>query len=72
MSSLELTKIIVGGDYNPKYLCKVKPVSVQHNAVFIVDLKQVELRDLGASDNGAWEIMRRSNSNFNIPPTPGI
>ena len=34
MSSLELTMIIVGGDFNPKYLCRVKPVSVQHNAAF--------------------------------------
>ena len=56
MSPLELTRIIVGGDFNPKYLCKVKPVSVQHNAAFIVDLKHVELRYLGADDNGAWEI----------------
>ena len=41
LSSLKLTQIIVGGDCDPKYLCNVNPVAIQHNTVFIVDLKHV-------------------------------
>jgi len=56
LSSLELVQIIVGQDFDRKKVCKVKPVAVHHNVTFVIDLKQVALKDLGADDNGAWEI----------------
>ena len=56
LSSLELVQIIVGQDFNRKKVCKVKPVAVHHNVTFMLDLKHVTLKDLGADDNGAWQI----------------
>ena len=56
LSSLELVKLIVGQDFDHSKICKVKPVAVQHNVTFLIDLKHVKLKDLGADDNGAWEI----------------
>ena len=53
MSSLELAQIIIGRNFNPKYPSKVRPAVVKHNTVFMADLKQVELKDLGTDDNGA-------------------
>ena len=46
--------LITANPYAPSF--KLKPVVVQHNTVFIVDLKREELKDLGADDSGAWEI----------------
>lgn len=45
-----------GPRLRPKKVCKVKPVAVHHNVTFVIDLKYVALKDLGADDNGAWEI----------------
>ena len=56
LSSLELVQIIVGQDFDRKKGCKVKPVAVHHNVTFVIDLKHVALKDVGADDNGAWEI----------------
>lgn len=56
LSSLELVKLIVDQDFDHSKICKVKPVAVQHNVTFLIDLKHVQLKDLGADDNGAWEI----------------
>ena len=56
LTSLELVQIIVGKRFDQKSLCKVKPEGVAHNATFIVDLNHVSLKDLGADDNGAWNI----------------
>lgn len=59
LSSFELVQIIVGQDFDPKKVCKVKPVAVHNNVTFVIDLKHVTLKDLGADDNGAWEISCR-------------
>ena len=56
LTSLEIVQIIVGGDFDQRVKCKVKPVAVHHNVSFIIDLRHVELKDLGADDNGAWDI----------------
>lgn len=56
LSSLELVQIIVGQEFHLKNVCKVKPVAVHHNVTFVIDLNHVALKDLGADDNGAWEI----------------
>ncbi|XP_029206969.2 uncharacterized protein LOC114970661 [Acropora millepora] len=56
LSSLELVQIIVGQDFGREKVCKVKPVAVHHNVTFVIDLKHVALKDLGADDNGAWQI----------------
>ena len=53
LSSLELVQIIMGQDFNRKKVCKVKLVAVHHNVTFMLDLKHVTLKDLGADDNGA-------------------
>ena len=34
----------------------MKPVAVHHNVTFVIDLNNVALKDLGADDNGTWEI----------------
>ena len=34
----------------------MKPVAAHHNVTFVIDLNHVALKDLGADDNGAWEI----------------
>ena len=56
LSSLELVQIIVGQEFQLKNVCKVKPVAVHHNVTFVIDLNHVALKDLGADDNGTWEI----------------
>lgn len=38
----------------PSKLCTKKPCGVRAFASFVVDLKCVELKDLGADDNGVW------------------
>ena len=44
------------GEFQDKYLCKEKPVSVRSNAVFIVDLESIDVRSLYADDNGVWTV----------------
>ena len=34
----------------------MKPVAVHHNVTIVIDLNNVALKDLGADDNGTWEI----------------
>ena len=51
LSSLELVQIIVGQDFDRWRVCKVKP-----QCYLFFYLKHVALNDLGADDNGAWEI----------------
>ena len=40
----------------PHKICKHRPVAVQHNAVFVINLEKSDLKDLSADDNGSWEI----------------
>lgn len=37
-------------------ICRSRPVAVRHNALFVVDLSSVPLKDLTSDDNGSWEV----------------
>ena len=49
-------KVVKYQDFGRKKVCKVKPVAVHHNVTFVIDLKHVALKDLGADDNAAWQV----------------
>lgn len=53
----ELIKLILQDSAKqPTSICKSRPVAVRHNAVFVVDLDSVPLKNLTADDNGSWSI----------------
>ena len=53
----ELIKLILqDAAKQPQGICKSRPVAVRHNALFVVDLDSVPLRNLTADDNGSWAI----------------
>lgn len=40
----------------PVMICTSRPVAVRHNALFVIDLSSVPLKDLTADDNGSWAV----------------
>ena len=41
---------------HPDKTCKSRPVGVHHNALFVIDLNSVPLKNLTADENGSWDI----------------
>ena len=41
---------------HPDKICKSRPVGVRHNALFVIDLNSVPLKNLTVDDNGSWDI----------------
>ena len=46
---LEIFKTILA-DRSPERICAVRPTSIERNAGFLVDLRNVEVKDLNADD----------------------
>jgi len=44
------------GEFDEKYLCRTKPVSVRQNSTFLVDMNNIDMRSLYADDNGVWRM----------------
>ncbi|CAC5415327.1 unnamed protein product [Mytilus coruscus] len=42
------------GEVDNDFICKKKPIGVRYNAVFIVDLNEVDQKSIYADDNGVW------------------
>ena len=53
LSAKEIYSIILEGPSHER-ICSKRPVRVQHNATFVIDLELVNLRDLTADDNGVY------------------
>ena len=53
LSAKEIYSIILEGPPEEK-LCTTKPVRIQHNTVFVVDLESQSVGDLTADDNGVY------------------
>lgn len=53
LSAKEIYSVILEGPPDEK-LCTKKPVRVQHNTVFVVDLESVSIGDVTADDNGVY------------------
>ena len=69
-----ITLILSDAFTHPEKIYKSRPVGVRHNAVFVIDLNCVSLKNLTADDNGSWDIcsprrmyqIEKSDSNRNI------
>lgn len=69
-----ITLILSDAFKHPDKICKSGPVGVSHNALFVIDLNCVSLKNLTADDNGSWDIctprrmyqIEKSDSNGNI------
>ncbi|CAC5383421.1 unnamed protein product [Mytilus coruscus] len=55
LSTLNIFKLCLG-ELSDEFICKVKPVSVRYNSVFIEDLEAVDMRSLYADDKGVWTV----------------
>ena len=53
LSAKEIYSIILEGPSNHR-VCTKRPVRVQHNATFVIDLELVNIGDLTADDNGVY------------------
>lgn len=53
LSAKEIYSIILEGPSQER-ICSKRPVRVQHNATFVIDLELVNIRDLTADDNGVY------------------
>ncbi|CAC5407973.1 unnamed protein product [Mytilus coruscus] len=54
MSSDGIHKALCFGEVDNDFICKKKPIGVRYNAVFIVDLNEVDQKSIYADDNGVW------------------
>ncbi|CAG2227272.1 unnamed protein product [Mytilus edulis] len=54
MSSYGIHKALCFGEVDNDSICKKKPIGVRYNAVFIVDLNEVDQKSIYADDNGVW------------------
>ena len=69
-----ITLILSDAFKHPDKICKSGPVGVSHNALFVIELNCVSLKNLTADDNGSWDIctprrmyqIEKSDSNRNI------
>lgn len=55
LAVLEIFKAILQ-QQSENIVCHSRPTGVQKNAVFLIDLNDVDFKDLTADDNGVWEI----------------
>ena len=53
-TALDILDIVVGGACTSEKLCTKKPTGVRTTASFVIDLNEVQLKDIGADDNGSW------------------
>ena len=53
LSAKEIYSIILEGPSHER-ICSKRPVRVQHNVTFVIDLELVNIRDLTADDNGVY------------------
>ena len=53
-------------------ICKVQPLGVSQNAVFVVDIDVVEFRDLKADDLGLWIGTGTKKTHFRLLPSGSI
>ena len=51
-----ITLILSDAFTHPDKICKGRPVGVRHNALFVIALNCVSLKNLTADDNGSWDI----------------
>ena len=52
----ELVTILLDPDLKKEKICETQPVSVEHNAVFVIDLSALEcVKDLNCDDMGSWQ-----------------
>jgi len=53
-------------------ICKVRPLGVSQNAVFLVDIDVIEFRDLKADDLGLWRGTGTKKTHFRLLPSGSI
>ncbi|CAC5423831.1 unnamed protein product [Mytilus coruscus] len=53
LTAKEIFKLCFG-EVDNDFICKKKPIGVRYNAVFIVDLNEVDQKSIYADDNGVW------------------
>ncbi|CAC5411843.1 unnamed protein product [Mytilus coruscus] len=53
LTAKEIFKLCFG-EVDNDFICKKKPIGVRYNAVFIVDLNEVDQKSIYADDNSVW------------------
>ena len=59
-----LIDTLLASEMDTSRVCKVQPLGVSQNAVFLIDLDQVHFNDLKADDLGSWKTTGTKRSNF--------
>ena len=55
-----------------EHVCKVQPLGVSENAVFLVDLDVINFEDLKADDLGSWKGTGTKKTYFRVLPSGAI
>ena len=55
LSAKEIFKLCFG-EVDERYICAEKPISVRKNAVFVINLNDIDIHPLYADDNGVWNV----------------
>ena len=55
LSATEIFKLCFG-EVDERHICAEKPISVRKNAVFVINLNDIDIRSLYADDNGVWNV----------------
>jgi hypothetical protein len=56
LSTKEIFKLCFG-EVDERHICAEKPISVRKNAVFVINLNDIDIRSLYADDNGVWNVV---------------
>jgi len=59
-----LIQSLLSSDIDERRVCKVQPLGVMRNAVFMIDLDEVHFNDLKADDLGSWRATGTKRTHF--------
>ena len=63
---------LLASDVDKSRMCKVQPLGVMRNAVFMIDLDEVHFSDLKADDQGSWRATGTKRTHFHFTQSQDI
>ena len=67
-----IIQTLLASDVDESRVCKVQPLGVMRNAVFMIDLDEVHFSDLKADDLGSWKATGTKRTHFRFTRSQDI
>ena len=67
-----IIQTLLANEVDTRRVCKVQPLGVMRNAVFLIDLDEVHYEDLKADDLGSWKATGTKRTYFRFTQSQAI